>query len=173
MFRDALVIGALIEVEPSLVAFQEVDLKLHPAKADRELRVGLVALYHLLGLLEALQFAHDGIVAFHDRRWMENLFEDGHDLVLSNVHPERQRLEHETVAILVDDEAGKKIRFRVDDAATRQIAQVTTAQVPGRPDPFAEKSRVHVHAASRRHAPDGNLRFRVEEATPKRALAIV
>jgi hypothetical protein len=117
--------------------------------------------------VEPFEGAHLRIVARQDARWSEHIDERTRDRRQQPIHPLRQRLQHETVAIPIDDERGQQITFAVDEAPRGRVELQRFAKSNRVLQPRADERVISDHIARREHA-DRDLRAVAEEGRAER-----
>ena len=119
VFRDDSVIVLLIEVETGLVSAQKIDLEFHAFDFDGDLRGR--ALQNPAAQLQSLCFTNRGVVSFDDGDVAEQIDHCSSDEILSHVHPKRERLQNEMIAITIDDHARQTVAFAPHNTAQFRI----------------------------------------------------
>ena len=82
------------------------------------------------------------------------------DQALSQVHPQRQRLQDRVIAVAIDDHARQSIALAPDDAAKSRIDPAPLPILHGLRDPALEKIEIEVLPPPR-ESPGHDLRFAV------------
>jgi hypothetical protein len=83
--------------------------------------LGDVAVEHLDALLEPLEQPHARIVPREDAGGVHEVHEDLRDLGHQPIDALRQRLQHEVVAVAIDDERRQPIGFPVDETIRGRV----------------------------------------------------
>ncbi len=109
--RDLGVVVALVEKETRLLVLEQVDLDGELVELHADDRIGL-ADEHALRFLQPFQLAAGNVAPFDDGLRLNDLAEDLDDLLLALIDAERERLQDDVVAVLVDDESGHLVALR-------------------------------------------------------------
>ena len=110
--------------------------------------------FHAFGL------THGAFVALDDAAWLQEVVEGLDDEVFAQIHREGERLEHEEVAVAVDDDAGEAVGLAPDEAAEVQIDVGGFAHLDGALDAAREEVEIEILAAVGEQT-RGDLRHRV------------
>ena len=164
-----LVIVELVEVETGLLAFDEVRVK-GTAAVTHDKRLRRLAADHAFDLIEAFREAHRALVALHDAARLQNLVQRLHDHVLTLRHAERERLQHQKIAVAVHDHAGQTVGLAPDEAAQAQIDSGGLARLHRALDASREEVLVEVLAAVGEKA-GADLRFGIVNGAAERLSA--
>ncbi len=156
--RDRAVVRQLVEVEAGLLRLQEVDHETQPADLELDLSRRL-AEEHAGLQLHPLGPADAGIVSLNNRARPERAqrFDDER---LPLVHREGERLQHQVIAVAVDDHAGKPVALAPDEAAKTWIDPAAFAVCQRLRDSALEKIEVELLAFAR-ETPRDDLRLAV------------
>lgn len=80
---------------------------------------------------QAFELAHLRIIAFDDQARLEFGDQQFDPHRLQRVHSPRQRLQHETIAVTVNDQTGQQIAFGVNQAVSVRVADYALAPFGG------------------------------------------
>ena len=125
-----------------------------------------LAMEHAGFARQILLCPHGGVVACEDALRLEEIDQGFDDFRRCAVHPLIQRLECEVVAVTVDDQCGKKIAFRVDQAISIGSGHVALAKLHCSGECGAPIQRIG-------QAPQRDLRGRTIVCLAKRPIALV
>ena len=100
------------------------------------------------------------------------IFQCPNDKLLPLIHRKRQGLEHETIAVAIDDHAGKSVALAPDEAAEPRLDSAARPVLDGLGNPALEEIEIELLFPARKAARD-NLRPGVVDRAPKKAVASV
>ena len=147
---------ALIEKQPGLLAAAQIDVVLDAAFGDGD-RVRHLAREHLDALLEPLEEPRARVVARENAARVQKIVQRRDDRWQQTIHPLRQRLHDEVVAVAIDDERRQQIGLAVDEAVCRRVDGERLAERDRRLDAPAYQPVVRRLLAVRQH-PKRDLR---------------
>ena len=105
----------------------QIDVVLDPA-LDHGHRLRHLAGQHLDPLLEPLEQPRPRVVAREDAARVQQILERRDDQRQQAIHPLRQRLDDEVLAVPIDDERRQEIRFAVDQPIRRRVDRERLAE---------------------------------------------
>ena len=170
--RDGRVMLHLIEIEAGLLRVHQVDGE--PQAVDLDLLLGRrFAEEHAGSQLQSFRTAHRRIVALDDRSRAEHASQRLDDQLLPHVHRERQRLQHELIAVAIDDHARQSVALAPDHSAQPRIHAATRAIFHRLCDAALEKIEIE-RLFPARETPRHDLRFAVvDRAADEVILAVL
>ncbi len=161
-----LVVVELVEVEAGLLALKQVGVEGAALVAHDERRRRL-AVHRPLDLVEAFGLAHAALVALDDAAGGKDLHQGLDDQLLALRHRQGQGLQHQVVAVAVDDDAGQAVGLAPDQAAELRIDPGLDAAFQRALDAADEEVEVEVLAAVREQ-PGADLRLRIVDGAAQR-----
>lgn len=165
------VVFALVEEGTGLLSFLQVvdkrDAVLLGCDLGRDFTVK-----NADALVEGFEDANPGIISFEDAFGREKFDQDLNEHVLVAFSSLAQRLDDEVIAIAVDNEGGKQVRFAVNQAVRFRVFDDSFAIVGGARETCSEKGAVDCHIVWG-DEPDRDLRFVAEESAAVKTRAFV
>ena len=107
---DPLIGVKLIEIEPGLLTGEQGDFKLQPAGDQRD-GPRIASVEDAVFRFESFRFTHRGVVAQNDGLGSKQFLERLGDEINPLIHREGEGLDHQVLAVAIDDEAGEAVRF--------------------------------------------------------------
>ena len=135
------IVFALVEEDAGFLASEEIGLAGESVHVDGN-RFRDVAREYADFLRKIFFGAAGDIVAGDNAGGMQDGFEGQHDFVRETVHALIEQLDDEPIGITVDDEAGQKIAFGVDETVGVGILDETFAERQGGDDALFDKALV-------------------------------
>ena len=168
--RRGLAILPLIQEQPGLLAVPGIDVvgnrSLFHCDGRRDLTVEEL---HLL--LEALEQAHLGIVAAQHAFGAGQLHQQADQRRQQRIHALRQRLQHQVVPVLVDNQRRQQVRLAMDEPVRGGVHAKGGAEVDGALQSAAPEGLVDDDVTARDDAQD-NLRLVAEQGVAQRAILV-
>ncbi len=171
--RGRLAVLALIEEQAGLLPAPRIDGVGDAGFVDAD-RLRHDAVQHLDLLLEAFERADFRIVAREDAFRAGHLGEQPDQRRRQAIHPLRQGLHHEIVAVAIDDQRRQQVGLAVHEAEgggvdLQRVAEANRGVEPRAPERLVDRHLIRRHCA-RDHA-DRDLRLIAEERVAEDAIA--
>ena len=168
---DALTVNLLVQIQPGLLAAQQVHSKLQSVQLDRQFAVEF-SRNDTVSVGKTLEFARRDVVALNHSARRKDLLESGDDHRFTLVHAERRGLQHQHILVFVHDESAEKIALGIDHSEGSGFRQMLFPHLQRCANALLEKRFIHGDPLRREH-PDVDFRFRIVETDAEQTLAMV
>ena len=162
------VVSELIQIKAGLLPLEEIDLEMQPERFDRH-RTGVRAGQHPRQQGESLGLTDRRIVPLDDAGRREDRLQRCDEQFFSLVHGERERLQHEVVAVTIDDDTGESVAFTPDQPAEARIDTAPLAHAKGKAEAPLEKLLIQLLPLPG-ETPRHNLRLAIENGAAEQAI---
>ena len=149
--RHGLVIALLIQIGSGLVSRERIDTEFEIVHPNVNF-TGRLAVKHTRDGFESFKFARRNIISLDDGLGIQNRTERVDNFRLATIHAKGTGLNHERIAVFVDDQAAEKIALGVHNTKGRRLRKVTLANGQGRPDAFAKEIGVNGPSLAGQHS---------------------